>query len=89
MGIVISYRIFGIGSIKVKMHDGIVRILIEVRHVPKLRMNLIYMGVLDSVGYKFVVQGGFMKVSKGILVVLKVKRIINLYKIDKSISLVG
>ena len=42
------------------------------------------MGVLDSVGYKFAVQGGVIEVSKVILVVMKEKRIGNLYKLDVS-----
>ena len=77
----ISYRIVGIGSIQIKMYDGTVRTLTKVKHVPKLRMNLIYMLVLNYIGYKFAIQVGFMKVSKGILVFMKEKRIGNLYKI--------
>ena len=84
MGNDISCRIVGIGSIKVKMYDGTMTTLTEVRHVPKLRNNLISMGVLDYVGYKFVVQGGVMKVYKGILFVMKEKRIKDLCKIDGS-----
>ena len=52
------------------------------RHVPELRKNLISMGVLDDAGYKFTVQGGVMKISKGILVVMKENRIGNLYKVE-------
>ena len=39
---------------------------------------------LDSVGYMFEVQGRFIKVSKEILVVMKEKRIGNLYNLDVS-----
>lgn len=46
----------------------------------ELRRNLIYLGVLASIGYKCIVQGGFMKVMKGIWVVMKAKRFWNLYK---------
>ena len=58
--------------------------LTKVRHVPELRKNLIFMGVLDVVGYNFVVQGGGMKVSKVILAVMKEIRIGNLYKLEGS-----
>ena len=64
------------------MYDGIVRTLTDVRHVPELRKNLISMGVLDNTGYKFAVQSGVMKISKGILVVMKEKRVGNLYKLE-------
>ena len=82
MGNDISCKIVWIGSIKVKMYDGIVRMLINVRHVPKLRKNLIYLGVLNFVGYRCTTQGGVLKVSKGILVVMKEKRIGNLYQLE-------
>ena len=40
------------------------------------------MAVLDGVGYKFIVQGGVMKISKGILVVIKENTIVNLLKLE-------
>ena len=43
------------------MYDGTVRTLTYARDVLELRKNLISIGVLDDVGYKFTVQGGFMK----------------------------
>jgi hypothetical protein len=49
------------------MYDGYVRTLTDVRHVPELRKNLISLGVLDFAGYKCTVQGGVLKVFKGIL----------------------
>ena len=64
------------------MCDGIVRTLTDVRYVPKLRKNLISMGVLDNVAYKFAVQGGVMKILKGILVVMKENRVGNMYKLE-------
>ena len=66
------------------MNYSTVKTLTEVRHVPELRKNLTSMGVLDAAGYKFAVQGGVMKVSKGILVVIKAIRIGNLYKLEGS-----
>jgi hypothetical protein len=42
------------------------------------------LGVLDSRGYKFTSQGGALKVSKGILVVMKATNIGNLYKMEGS-----
>ena len=34
------------GSVKIKTHDGSVRILLNVRHVPKLKRNLSLLGCL-------------------------------------------
>jgi hypothetical protein len=56
-------KIVGIGTIKVKMYDGIVRTLTEVRHVPELKKNLISTGALDTNGCKIVQENGVLKVS--------------------------
>ncbi|KAK2983908.1 hypothetical protein RJ640_020204 [Escallonia rubra] len=75
-----SNEAIGIGTIKVRMFDGIVRILTEVRHIPELRKSLISMGALDSLGYGFSAQGGVLKVSKGVTVVMKGQKLGNLYR---------
>ena len=62
------------------MYDGTKKTL----HISKLRKNLISMGIMDVDGCKFVIQSGVMKVSKGILVVMKEIRIENLYKLEGS-----
>jgi hypothetical protein len=40
MGNDISSKVLGIGSIRIKMCHGTVKILIDVRHVPDLRKKL-------------------------------------------------
>ena len=55
--------------------------LTDVRHVPELKKKLIFLGVLDSCGHKFIGFDGILKVSKGGLVVMKAQRIGNLYKL--------
>ncbi|KAK3011590.1 hypothetical protein RJ639_012236 [Escallonia herrerae] len=40
----VTCKVVGIGSIQIKMHDGIVRTLTDVRHVPELRKILIFLG---------------------------------------------
>ena len=63
------------------MFDGVIRTLVDVRHVPKLKKKLISLGVLDSCGHKFTGFDGTQKVSKGSLVVMKAQRTWNLYKL--------
>jgi hypothetical protein len=82
MGNIFSFKIIGVGSVWTKMHDGSIRTLTYVRHVPELIKKLISLGVLDSAGYKSTTQGGVLEVSKGILVVMKAKRIENLYQLE-------
>ena len=82
MGNDVTCKTVGIGSIRIRMFDGIVRTLTNVRHVPDLKKNLISLGVLDSSGYKGSVHGGVLKISKGILIVMKANRVGNLYKLE-------
>jgi hypothetical protein len=86
MGNDILCKFFRIGSIRIKMFDGTVKILTDVRHVIELRKNLISLVVLDTRGYKSIVQGGVMKVYKGILLFMKVKKVGNLFLLEGRIE---
>lgn len=67
----VSCKIVGVGSIKIKIFNGIIRTLTHVRYVTKLKKKLIYLGVLNFGGYKLTSQDGALKVSKGALVIMK------------------
>lgn len=64
-------KAIGMGSIKIKTHDGVVRTNTKVRHIPDLKGNLISLGTLESLGYRFSAEGGVLKVSRGALVLMK------------------
>ena len=74
----------GIGKIHLKMHDGAVRVLTDVRYVPNLKKNLISLGVLDSKDFKITMEGGVLKVVYGALVLMKGVRRGNLYFLQGS-----
>ncbi|XP_047320432.1 probable polygalacturonase At3g15720 [Impatiens glandulifera] len=57
-----SCKVVGIGTIKLKIFDGVVRRLNDVRHVPDLKKNLISLSSLDSKGYNYTLEGGVMKI---------------------------
>ena len=40
----------GIGTIQIKMFDGMIRELKEVRYVPQLKRNVIFVGALKTLG---------------------------------------
>ncbi|KAG8490786.1 hypothetical protein CXB51_014006 [Gossypium anomalum] len=65
MGNNASCKIAGVGTIKVKMFDGVVRTLSDVRYVPELKRNLISLSTLDSKGYRYTAESGVLKISKG------------------------
>ena len=56
-------KITGIGNIRIKMFDGVVRTSCDV--------NLISLGTLDSNGYGYKSEGGVMKVTKGAMIMMK------------------
>ncbi|KAG8478970.1 hypothetical protein CXB51_028852 [Gossypium anomalum] len=74
MGNNASCKIAGVGTIKVKMFDGVVRTLSDVRYVPELKRNLISLSTLDSKGYRYTAESGVLKIFKGSLVVMKGQR---------------
>ncbi|OMO88295.1 hypothetical protein CCACVL1_08477 [Corchorus capsularis] len=78
-------RIEGIGSVKLRLHDGSVKMLGNVRYVPKFTRNLISLGKLDSLGYGYSCRGGGLKIIKGSMIVMKgVKNSKNLYELIGS-----
>ncbi|KAG8477584.1 hypothetical protein CXB51_031066 [Gossypium anomalum] len=59
-------KIAGVGRIKVKMFDGVVRTLSDVRHVPELKRNLISLSTLDSKRYRYTAESRVLKISKAV-----------------------
>ena len=67
--------------LKLRHIEGLKRRLGDVIYVPKFERDLILLGRLDSKGCTFKASGGVLKVIKGSLVLIKVKRSKrNLYK---------
>ena len=53
----------GVGNIRLKMYDGRIVNLYDVRHVPKMQRNLISLPKLDSEGWRYIGLGGVLKLS--------------------------
>lgn len=60
-----SCKIAGIRTIRIKVFDGAVRTISDVRYVPDLKRNFISLSTLYSKVYKYNGEGGVLKVSKG------------------------
>ena len=71
MGSNASCKVVGNGTIHIKMFDGVVRTLGDVSHVPYLKRNLISLSTFNAKGYKYIGEGGVLKISIGALVVMK------------------
>ena len=66
-----SCKVDGIETVRIKMFDGIVRTLGDVRCVPDLKRNFISLSTLYAKGYKYTDESGVLKISTGALVVMK------------------
>src|SRR4051812_14267597 len=78
-------RVVGIGSIQMRMFDGEVRTVVNVRHVPDVSNNLLSLGDLEARGCRFASAKGTLMVRKGYMMVLKGERIANLYHVKGSV----
>ena len=75
-------KVIGMGNIIVKMFNDVIRTLCDVRHVPELRKNLISLGTLDDNDCDYKSSNGVMKVSKGVLTMMKRQKLAgNIYKL--------
>jgi len=61
----------GIDTVCIKIFDGIVRKLKNVRYVPQLKKNLISVGILEILGLVVSIRDGVLKMTKGSMVVMK------------------
>ena len=80
----VSY-ITGMGSIRLRNHDGSIRVLTDVQYVPKLKKNLIFVGTLESKGLVVIIRDGVLNVISSAFLVMNVTRRNNLYYYNVSI----
>ncbi|KAG8483857.1 hypothetical protein CXB51_023418 [Gossypium anomalum] len=74
MGNNTSCKIAGVGTIKVKLFDGVIRTLSDVRPVPELKKNLISLSTLNLKRYRYTAESGVLKIFKGSIVAIKGQR---------------
>ncbi|KAE8678427.1 Detected protein of confused Function [Hibiscus syriacus] len=80
-----ALEIVGVGIIKLKMYDGTIKVVRDVRHVKGLKKNLLSYGLLDNNASKIETWKGIMKVFRGALVMLKGEKIAaNLYMLKRE-----
>ena len=75
-------KVFGIGSIKLRLHDGMKKTLTNVMYVLDFKGNLISLGVLDSMGCTIKIENGTLKILKGAMIVMKGLRKNGLYTLQ-------
>ena len=72
------------GSIRLRNHDELIRVLTNVRYVPKLKKNLISLRALESKGLVMIIRDGVLNVILDALLVMKDTRRNNLYYYNGS-----
>ena len=76
--------ITGICTIKIQLHDGVVRTLNDVKHIPDMRKNLTSLGTLHANGFNYRSDDDrkILRVTKSVLTVMKGKWTTrNIYKL--------
>jgi len=69
----------GVGTVLIKMFDGMVRELKDVRYIPQMKKSLISIGALEAQDLECSGRGGVLKMLKGSMVISKGVRCNNLY----------
>lgn len=64
-------QVEGVGSIKIKLENEIVKTFSDVRFVPELKMSSISLDMLDQLGYNFKAKDEILTVAKGVMVLMK------------------
>ena len=71
-----------------RMFDGLVRTLINVKHVPDLKKNLVSLSYFEQSDYSFSsrVRSGGLNISNGAIIVMRCRRMENnLYRMEGSV----
>ncbi|KAG6672836.1 hypothetical protein I3842_16G079000 [Carya illinoinensis] len=79
MGNDMTCEIIRIGAINIKMYNGIVRTLSNLRHIPSLKKTLISLGTLNSFNYQYTAEGEVIRVYMGSLFIMQGNKIDGMY----------
>ena len=58
-------RVIGIGTVKLRLQDGTLLMIKQVKHVPDLKRNLISLEMFDQIGYNIRLESGDLRVLDG------------------------
>lgn len=75
----------GIRSIMLRVDDGSIKVLSEVRYISEVKRNLISLGTLEKKGYSFISQNGEIKICKDSHIKMIAKRNGSLYYLQAAV----
>ncbi|XP_070035442.1 uncharacterized protein [Nicotiana tomentosiformis] len=73
----VTCNVISKGTIRIRMHNGVVRTLTDVRYIPELK--ICSLGTLESLECKFIGECGVLKHFQGALVIMKAHKSGSLY----------
>ncbi|GAB2265840.1 hypothetical protein Dimus_037850 [Dionaea muscipula] len=79
----------GIGDICLENEQGGRLVLTNVKHIPEMRLNLLFVGRLDDEGYVSTFKDGGWKLSKGSLIVARGRKESFLYVLQTKLMATG
>lgn len=77
-----SQNIEGIGSVPLRLHDGEIRILTDVKYVSSFKRNLISESLLTDKGLSIITKGNYKRIYKGEIEVMKAVKNRGLYVLE-------
>ena len=75
-------KVIGMGNVSLRLHDGTIWELREVRYVPDLNRNLISLGLIDQNGFSIKLEYGILLIMKGSKIVMKGSKRNEVYVLD-------
>lgn len=85
----LACKVVGLGTVSVKIFDGVSKDLEQVRYVPDLKRNLISLGMLDQLGCSIKAEHGQIQIMNKGTVIIKGIRMNGLYVLVGALSKPG
>lgn len=71
----------GIGSVRIRMYNDIMRTLTKARHIPELKKNIISLSALDSTECRYISKCRVLKIVQCALVIMRVIKYSSLHQL--------
>ena len=75
-------KVIGIGKIHLKLHDGYIKEIRQVRHVQEFKRNLISLEMMDQMGCNIKLESEELKILNGSTLIMKGTRKNGVYVLD-------
>jgi hypothetical protein len=81
-----TLSVAGVGTVRFRMWDGVIRTVTGVRYVPGIRRGIVSLSELDSHGYELRIRDGYMDVLRGDMAVIRGTRRGGLYEMVGTVE---